>query len=197
MEGLREYGSEADNAAITAKLRDIRLAEIHEHVMDELVNGPERRRKQEEAREYERQMLTQGKLAQQQHTAAQQAHQQAYQNQYANQLGQSLGQYSQAQAVGIVGKSPNSIWVDEYANIANTGTIVATQPETTLSTSTINAIKKALKLWPSINSQKTGSTGHRKSGTSLSLCCQVQQDTDKSLRLVRLKDAAASGLPRT
>ena len=146
MEGLREYGSEADNAAITAKLRDIRLAEIHEHVMDELVNGPERRRKQEEAREYERQMLTQGKLAQQQHTAAQQAHQQAYQNQYANQLGQSLGQYSQAQAVGIVGKSPNSIWVDEYANIANTGTIVATQPETTLSTSTINAIKKALKL---------------------------------------------------
>jgi hypothetical protein len=54
VEGIKAYGSETDNVTITAKLRDIRLAEIHEHVMDELLNGPERRRKQEEEAEYER-----------------------------------------------------------------------------------------------------------------------------------------------
>jgi DNA primase len=69
MEALREYGSEADNAEITAKLRDIRLAEIHEQVMDELLNGPERRRKQEEEREYERNLMAQ---AQQRNTTAMQ-----------------------------------------------------------------------------------------------------------------------------
>ena len=59
VEGIKAYGSETDNVTITAKLRDIRLAEIHEHVMDELLNGPERRRKQEEEAEYERQVMQQ------------------------------------------------------------------------------------------------------------------------------------------
>lgn len=128
VEGIKAYGNEADNAAIAAKLRDIRMGEIHEYVMDELLNGPERRRKAEEEVEYERQMVMQGRLAQQK------AQQNAHQNQYANQLGQSLGQYSQAQALGLAGQSPNIL------PVAN-GTTGAT-----LSTSTINTIKKALKL---------------------------------------------------
>lgn len=51
---INEYGNEADKAAINAKMRDIRLAEVHEQVMDELCNGEERRRKETEENEYER-----------------------------------------------------------------------------------------------------------------------------------------------
>jgi hypothetical protein len=53
---INEYGNKADKAAINAKLRDIRLAEVHEQVMDELCNGDERRRKEEEEHEYEKQL---------------------------------------------------------------------------------------------------------------------------------------------
>jgi hypothetical protein len=51
---INEYGNKADKAAINAKLRDIRLAEVHEQVMDELLNGEERRRKEAEDHEYEK-----------------------------------------------------------------------------------------------------------------------------------------------
>ena len=68
--GIHAHGNEADKTAIAAKLRDIRMGEIHEQVMDELLNGPERRRKYEEDREYERhlearQLLTSQQMAQQ------------------------------------------------------------------------------------------------------------------------------------
>jgi hypothetical protein len=52
--GIEVHGNEADKAAIRAGMREIRLAEIHEQVMDELMNGPERRAKEAEEREYER-----------------------------------------------------------------------------------------------------------------------------------------------
>lgn len=53
---INSYGNEADKAAIAAKTRDIRMAEVHEQVMDELCNGPENRRKEEEEAEYERKL---------------------------------------------------------------------------------------------------------------------------------------------
>lgn len=56
---IQDYGSEADKAALSAKLRDIVMGEAHEDAMDELLNGPEKRRKYEEEREYERQMMQQ------------------------------------------------------------------------------------------------------------------------------------------
>ena len=133
MEALREYGNETDNAAITAKLRDIRLAEVHEQVMDELFNGPERRRKQEEEREHERSLMMQQALAAKQKAYAQAAQQQAYQGQ--------LGSYQNAAgAQGIVGKSATVTGLDKWSTIATATT------EPTLSISTINAIKKALNL---------------------------------------------------
>jgi hypothetical protein len=52
--GVHAYGNEADKAAIAAKLRDIRLDEIHERVMDEMLNGEDRRRKHAEDTAYER-----------------------------------------------------------------------------------------------------------------------------------------------
>ena len=53
---VNSYGNEIDKAALNTKLRDIRLAEIHEQVMDELCNGDERRRKEEEEEAYERKL---------------------------------------------------------------------------------------------------------------------------------------------
>jgi hypothetical protein len=79
---IQAFGSEADKAAMAEGLREIRLAEVHERVMDELVNGPERRRKEAEEQEYERQMLRQGGLVQQQ---------QAYVNQLHGMVGQVYG----------------------------------------------------------------------------------------------------------
>jgi hypothetical protein len=72
-----EHGNEADTAAINAALRDIRLGEAHEDMMDELCNGDERRRKEEEEQEYERNLAKSLQLTQQQ--AVQQQLQQ-YQN---------------------------------------------------------------------------------------------------------------------
>lgn len=49
--------------AINKGLRPIRLQEIHESVMDELLNGDERRRREMEEAEYEKQLLQQAKTA--------------------------------------------------------------------------------------------------------------------------------------
>jgi hypothetical protein len=85
---ITEYGNEADKAAMNAKLRDIRLGEAHEGMMDELCNGPERRRKQEEDRLYEQQLIMQKAMAQRHTTQAQMAAQQ-----YASQYGNSVGSF--------------------------------------------------------------------------------------------------------
>ena len=54
MSAINSYGNEADIAALNAKVRDIRMAEIHEQIMDEMLNGDERRAKEKEEDEYER-----------------------------------------------------------------------------------------------------------------------------------------------
>lgn len=95
-------------------LRGPMMQTLHEEVLDELLNGPDRRRKEAEEK-----------------------------NEYERHLAQSLQHMKQQQMQGIVGKSPTSIWLDEYVN---TGTITAAKTEPTLSASAINAIKKALKL---------------------------------------------------
>jgi hypothetical protein len=123
------YFNEAEKALIYGKAKELIFQRVHGEVMDELLNGPERRRKEAEEHEYERQMVMQGKLAQQQQQA-QQAQQNAY-GQYQNQL----GQYQNAGVTHIAGAGPSL-----KAGIA------ASQPETTLSSSTISQIKKALGL---------------------------------------------------
>jgi hypothetical protein len=97
---IQAFGNEADKAAMAAGLRKIRLAETHERVMDELLNGEDRRRKVEEDREYERNLsksllLTKHQMVQQ----ATQGLQNAYANAYPNQLSPSLGQLGQASGV--------------------------------------------------------------------------------------------------
>jgi hypothetical protein len=82
---IAEWGNETDKAAIAAKMRDIRLDEAHADALDELLNGPERRRQQEEDAKYEQQILV--KQAQK----AQQQAAQRYAQQYGNAFPQSLG----------------------------------------------------------------------------------------------------------
>jgi hypothetical protein len=85
--GIHAYGNEADKAAIAAKLRDIRLDEIHGRVMDEMLNGEDRRRKEVEDREYERHLAY--AAMQQQQALAQQ--QKAYVGQIQGMVGQVYG----------------------------------------------------------------------------------------------------------
>jgi hypothetical protein len=49
-----EHGNEAEVAAIHTSIRNIRLGEAHEDMMDELCNGEANRRKEKEEHEYER-----------------------------------------------------------------------------------------------------------------------------------------------
>jgi polyribonucleotide nucleotidyltransferase len=61
---INSYGNEADVAALNAKIRDVRMAEVHEQIMEELCNGPENRRKEEEETAYERHLAASLKHAQ-------------------------------------------------------------------------------------------------------------------------------------
>jgi hypothetical protein len=76
---ILEHGNEAEIAAIHASVRNIRLAEAHEVAMDELCNGPDKRRKEAEENEYERNLSKSLLLTKQQ---MQQQAQQSLQNAY-------------------------------------------------------------------------------------------------------------------
>ena len=58
---ISAYGNDTDKAAINARVRDIRLGEVHEQVMDELLNGPTKRRMEDQEAEYERHLVRQNK----------------------------------------------------------------------------------------------------------------------------------------
>lgn len=81
---ILEHGSEAEIAAIHASVRNIRLGEAHEDMMDELLNGEDRRRKEAEENDYERNLSK--ALQQSQYGQANQLLNQAY-----NQLGGLVG----------------------------------------------------------------------------------------------------------
>jgi hypothetical protein len=114
MSRLAPFVTEAERVLLRGPV----MQDIHEEVLDELMNGPERRAEEQRKRDEEVQR----------HIALQQAAQQAQQRQlqgYRNAMGQyqsHLGAHIQAQATGIVGKSPSGIWVDEYAQLGNTTT---------------------------------------------------------------------------
>lgn len=122
-----EHGDDDEVATIRARLRDIRLSESHEYMMDELLNGPEKRRREEEEAEYERHLAQSLKHMKQQQIA---------------------GTYSGGGASLPVATSP---YQNAMANVTGAqlgGSITASQIEPTLSPATINQIKKALGLKP-------------------------------------------------
>jgi len=111
MSRLAPFVTEAERVLLRGPV----MQDIHEEVLDELMNGPERRAEEQRKREEE----VQRHIAQQR--AAQQQQLQGY-RQAMGQYQSHLGAHSQAQATGIVGKSPSGIWVDEYAQLGNTTT---------------------------------------------------------------------------
>jgi hypothetical protein len=94
---IRDHGSEQDNAALSARLRDIRMQQIHEWTMDELLTGDDRRREEEEVKK--RVWLQQ-----------QQLHQQAYQQSPHIRAGtqnlSQLGSYQQSAMLGAASSIP-------------------------------------------------------------------------------------------
>ena len=67
---VEDWGSEADKQTINDALRDVRLTEAHEEMMEELLNGEDRRRKEEEDRQYEMGLSYKAVSSLQQHQSA-------------------------------------------------------------------------------------------------------------------------------
>jgi hypothetical protein len=139
------YFNETEKALMYAKARELVFQRVHEEVLDELLNGEDRRRKEAEDREYERQMMTrQAALAQQQ---------KAYVNQLQGMVGQVYGGGGGAGGAGIVGKSYTHAIMDEYDYDLDryrntpTGSITSVLPVANGGTDStiINQIKNMLK----------------------------------------------------
>jgi len=121
-------------------LRKPMMQTIHEDVLDELMNGPDKRRKEAEDREYERHLAH----------AAMQQQQKAYVSQIQGMAGQLYGGGGGAGA-GIVGKSYTHAIMDEHDSYLDrlrntpTGSITSAAPPNNTLTDTINQIKDWLK----------------------------------------------------
>jgi hypothetical protein len=123
-------------------LRGPMMQDIHERVLDELMNGPERRRKEAE----ERELIMKSALAQQQSVQQQLAAQQQQLQGYRNAVGQrgaydyDLDRYRNATATGIAGQGPS------LKAVGTTGTLPVANGGTgaILPVSAINQIKQAL-----------------------------------------------------
>lgn len=71
---VREYGTDEEEKALKDAMRKIKLDAAHHAMMDELCNGDERRRREQEEIEYERQLLAKHAL----NMAQQMTQQEAY-----------------------------------------------------------------------------------------------------------------------
>jgi hypothetical protein len=101
---ISDFGNSTDKAALEAKLRDIIMGEVHEQVMDELLNGEDRRRKDEEEAEYERkleELARKQKILQNNQTAMQKIDTSVFSqaNQAAGALSSSINQLKQVLGV--------------------------------------------------------------------------------------------------
>ena len=90
---IKEYAPAEDAALVEAKVAAIRLDRAHRAVMDELLNGEDRRRKEAEDREYERHLAS----------AAQQS-----QYGQANQLLNQAYDFDLDKMVGVGTRSPTT-----------------------------------------------------------------------------------------
>jgi hypothetical protein len=138
--------NDAERTLLYTKAKEAVFQRIHEEVLDELMNGPERRAEEQRKRDEEVQR----------HIALQQAAQQQQLQGYRNAVGQrgaydyNLDRYQnqlgQAQALGIGTQSPSQPLTigtggKEIMRIKADGGVI-TQPN--LSSSAINQIKQAL-----------------------------------------------------
>ena len=131
---IDDFGSTEDKAVMREAMRKFRMDEIHEAVMNELVNGPDRRREEEE-REYAQQ-----KQMQQKQMLSQQGYGYTNPNTWGAQdqnalLAQSMNRTKEQYAANILNSPMTS----------GTVTTSAVTPDT-WGTAQINSLKKALGL---------------------------------------------------
>lgn len=131
MHEITEFGNEADKAAMNAKLRDIRLREAHEDALEELLNGPENRRRMQEEAEYEKQMLVKQAMAQQQ----------SLQQQAAQKYAQTRGSFG----APIKGASTAGTWLEDTYNTTKPLTTRAPTTSDMESNGIMNALRNILK----------------------------------------------------
>jgi hypothetical protein len=139
--------NEAEKALIYGKARELIFQRVHEEVLDELLNGEDRRRKEREDREYELHIAHAARQQQQQALAQQQK---AYVNQLNGMVGQVYGGGGGAGAAqGIVGKSYTHAIMDEHDSYLDrlrntpTGSITsAATPKLSPYDKIMNALKK-------------------------------------------------------
>ena len=134
IERVQNYGSKEEDEAIDAALRPIRLQEAHEEMMDELLNGDDRRAKEEADREYEKQLIQQMQQQQYQQKMAQQQGLTAAQNAYT-------GSFGKPSSHPLVINSPNGT---EAMRITTNGDLQIGSE--TLNEGIIKKIKGALKI---------------------------------------------------
>jgi hypothetical protein len=127
--------NEAEKALIYGKARELIFQRVHGEVLDELLNGEDRRRKEAEDREYERQMMVrQAGLAQQQ---------KAYVSQIQGMVGQVYG--GGGGGAGIVGKHAAGEYdydLDRYRNTPTGSITSAVKPKPSPYDKIMNALKK-------------------------------------------------------
>jgi hypothetical protein len=109
---INAWGNETDKAAIAVGLRNIRLGEAHEDALDELCNGPDRRRKEAEEAEYERNLMLQ--------RARNMTMQQTTAQQYAQQYQNAAGTFAPGLPVTKLGVGPVSSDMDPLAGFTYT-----------------------------------------------------------------------------
>jgi len=112
-------------------LRGPIMQTFHEHVLDELLNGPERRCKEREEQEYEQTMIRQGLLAQQQKA-------------YVSQMQGIVGAYSGGGGggAGIVGQGAYDYDLDKYRNTPTGSITSAVKPKPSPYDKIMNALKR-------------------------------------------------------
>jgi hypothetical protein len=133
-----EHADEAEIAAIHASIRNIRLGEAHEDMMDELCNGEERRRKEVEDREYELH-LAHAVMQQKQQQQALAQQQKAYVSQIQGMVGQVYG--GGGGGAGLVQGTYDSD-LDKYRNTPTGSITSAFKPKPSPYDKIMNALKR-------------------------------------------------------
>ena len=119
-------------------LREPMMRDIHEEVLDELCNGEERRRKQEEDREYERH-LAHAVMQQKQQQQALAQQQKAYVSQIQGMVGQVYG--GGGGGAGLVQGTYDSD-LDKYRNTPTGSITSAFKPKPSPYDKIMNALKR-------------------------------------------------------
>lgn len=113
LEGVMANCSEEERAAIHAGLRPIRLKQLHEDVMDELLNGDDRRRAEIEEIEYEKRTIAQARS-----TLIAQTQQQYMQQQQLTLKQQDVTRLSQPSTLNVGGETLTGDLIKKLKKVA-------------------------------------------------------------------------------